>query len=168
MANYDAFYEIQFTDINGDTALMRVRTALPDTTTFAAAVTGLGALVTDTAALTNAKVTRQSFSVLVNEAQYLVGTSPPNNAEYSSVTDGARLNFADGSGDRMSVTIPAPVEAVFGPNSNVVDSTEADVATFIAQIAATARPAVGGAFNLYKGGIKVGRRARRRVSRLIP
>jgi hypothetical protein len=168
MANYRGRYEFQVVDINGDTAQVSLPIFVPDTTTVASMVTGMGVLVTDIAALTNGKVTRQGLSLFINEAQYIVGTAPPNNAEYSSVTDGAKLSFADGGGDRMSVTIPAPVEAVFGANSNVVDSTVSAVATFISDVAAHCFASSGGAFNLYKGGVKVGKHSRRRITKLIP
>lgn len=168
MASYNLRYLIQITDINGDTAEVSLPSHLADTTTLAAIATGLGTLATDIAACSNGKVTRQSFRVLVNEAQYLVGTTPPTDAEYSSVTDGARLQFADGAGEKTSLTIPAPVEAIFGANSNVVDSTISQVATLITQVAASANSTSGTAFNLYKGGVKTGRGSRRRATRLIP
>ena len=168
MTSYNGRYYIQITDINGDVAEVSFPTREPDTTTLAAMQTGLAALATDLAAVTNGKVTRTSFRFLTNEAQYLVGTAPPNNAEYSSVTDGAKLNFADGSGERMSITIPAPLEAIFGASSNVVDSTEADIAALIAQVAASCISPNGVTYNLYKGGVKTGKHSRRRVTKLIP
>lgn len=168
MANYNIRLKVQITDINGDVAEATFPMHTSDASTLALVVTSLGTMATSLAALTNGKVTRQSFSVLVNEAQYLVGTTPPTNAEYSSVTDGARLSFADGSGERMAVTIPAPIEALFGTNSNVVDSTVSAVSTFIGDVAANCGSTSGVAFNLYKGGIKVGRHSRKRVTKLIP
>lgn len=168
MTNYKGTYDFQVTDFNGDVATVRFPVISSGTATIANLVTNAGTLETALAAATNGKVTRQGFSVLFNEAQYLVGTAPPNNAEYSSVTDGARLQFADGGGERMSVTIPAPLEALFGANSNVVDSTQTDVAAIIAAVASICNSLSGSFFNLYKGGIKVGKRARRRRSPLIP
>jgi len=169
MAAYNGHLVFQVTDINGDTATLRIPVPLPDTTTIANLATELGVFEPLIAALTNGKITRQGFSVLVNEAQFLVGTTPPVDAEYSSVTDGAKLQFASGNGDRASVTIPAPIEAMFGANSNVVDSTQTDTAAFIAQYKTSAGTEPGPTvLNLYKGGIKVGKRARRRRSALIP
>lgn len=168
MAHYKARYVIQVTDVNGDTAIVSFPAFPLDTVTLAAAATVMATLEADVAALTNGKVTRQGLQVLFSEAQYLVGSSPPTNAEYSSVTDGAHLAFADGLGERMSVTIPAPLEAVFGASSNVVNPTYGAIATLISDVAASCGSPSGGQYNLYKGGIKVGRHSRRRVSRLIP
>src|ERR1041384_4194978 len=42
----------------------------------------------------------------------------------------------NGNGERGSLTIPAPLESVFGAASNVVDSTNANVAALIALIEA--------------------------------
>jgi len=168
MAKYPGRLQFQITDINGDVALCSIPFYVADTTTLADLAADLAIFEPLVAALTNGKVTRQSVSMLVNEAQFLVGTAPPNNAEYSSVTDGARLNFADGSGERMSVTIPAPIEAAFGASSNVVDSTQANVAAFIAAVEANTNTRGGSSFNLYKGGSKVGRGTRRRATRLVP
>src|SRR5215469_7423389 len=128
MANYKTRYFIQVTDINGDVAEVSVPSFNGDTATLAQFATNMASLEPLVAAVTNGKITKQGFSVLLNEAQYLVGTTPPNNAEYSSVTDGARLQFSNALGERTAVTIPAPLEAVFGANSNIVDSTQTDVA----------------------------------------
>jgi hypothetical protein len=168
MASYGIRLEFQVTDINGNVAQTSFPLYLTDTHTLANIATVIATLEADLAALTNGKVTKQGFSVFVNEAQYLVGTAPPNNAEYSSVTDGAKLSFANGNGQRMSVTIPAPIEAVFGATSNVVDSTVTAVATFITDVEANCNAIGGAQFNLYKGGVKVGRHSRKRVSKLVP
>lgn len=169
MARYNGHWFIQITDINGDVATVRIPWNAPDTTTLATLATDMATLEAAVAALTNGKVTRQGVNALFNEAQYLVGTAPPTNAEYSSVTDGAKLQFATGDGQRTSVTIPAVIEAAFGSDSNVVDSTQAAVATFITAFEANAVPPSGsGTYNLYKGGIKVGKRARKRRTALIP
>lgn len=168
MASYKLRYTFQVVDVNGDVANVSFPDFLIDTATVAALHTVSANLLGVLAASTNGKIIRQGVSILFNEAQYLVGTAPPTNAEYSSVTDGAKLNFADGLGDRISVTIPAPIEALFGTDSNVVDSTEAQVLAFIAAVANDCHDPAGGTYNLYKGGAKVGRHIRRRVTRLIP
>ena len=168
MANYRTQYDFEVVDVNGDTANIRIQTLQPDTRTFAQMVTTTGALATAIIACSNGKIIRQGFSVLVNEAQFLVGTSPPTNAEYSSVTDGARLQFANSLGERGSITVPAPLETDFGSASNVVDSLDTNVAALIALLQASMVGASGTALNLYKGGIKVGRRARVRRSALVP
>lgn len=168
MASYPLRFLLQVTDINGDTAEVSFPDYLADTTTVANLATAMALLEPEVAAITNGKITRQSVRILFNEAQYIVGTAPPTDAEYSSVTDGARIQIADGLGERSSFTIPAPIEAVFGANSNVVDSTQVGVAALLASIAVTLKSTSGNFYNLYKGGIKTGRRARRRRSALIP
>lgn len=168
MANYTGYYEYEFVDINGDTANVRVPFFTGDARTVAQMATTANAIGAALDACTNAKAVRVGFSFLIVEAQLIVGTTPPNNAEYSSVTDGARLQFANGVGSRTSLTVPAPLESDFGASSNVVDSTNANVAALIAEIQIAASDKGGNVFNLYKGGIKVGRRARRRRSSLVP
>jgi hypothetical protein len=168
MASYNLKYKIQVTDFNGDVAEVTFPDHLIDTTTLATLAAAMANLVAALAAATNGKITRQSISVLLNEAQYLVGVAPPTNAEYSSVTDGAKLNFADGAGERSSVTVPAPLEALFGASSNVVDSTQATAAALITEFETQCHSSSGALFNLYKGGAKTGRHSRRRVTRLIP
>lgn len=168
MANYPAEYLFTIVDVNGDQANVRIHTLQADTRTFAQMVTTTNTLATALIACSNGKIIRQGFSVLVNEAQLIVGTTPPTDAEYSSVTDGARLQFANALGERGSLTIPAPLEADFGAASNVVDPTNANVAALIALLQTDMVGDSGTALNLYKGGIKVGRRARRRRSSLVP
>lgn len=168
MASYKLKYQFQITDFNGDTANVTFPDFLIDTTTFAAAASVLGTLEGVLAAATNGKVTRQSFTVLVNEAQFLVGTAPPTNAEYSSVTDGAHFAFATGGGLRAAVTVPAPIEAMFGANSNVIDSTQAQAIALIQAFENSCHSPSGPAYNLYKGGVKTGKHTRKRVTRLIP
>ena len=168
MANYKGSYTVEIVDINGDHAVMRIPTLQIDTRTLAQLATTSGALGTAIVALTNGKVVKTGFSFDIVTAQYLVGATPPFNAEYSSVTDGARMQFSNALRERMSATVPAPLEHVFGANSNIVDSTQADVAAFIALIAADATGASGTAFNLYEGGVKTGKGARRRRTALIP
>lgn len=168
MANYYVEYEYQIVDVNGDTALTRVPSLQVDSLTVAQLVTKSGAIGAVLAACTNGKVIRTSASIGIVTAQFIVGTAPPTNAEYSSVTDGARLNFANGTGSRMSLTIPAPLESDFGTASNVVNPADGNIAPLIAEIASAATDRGGTLFNLYKGGVKVGRRARLRRSALVP
>ncbi len=168
MANYTFEYTYEYVDVNGDIATMRIPSFTGDSRTLAQLATTSAAIGTAINACTNGKAIRTGVSVLFIEAQLIVGTAPPTNAEYSSVTDGARLQFANGVGSRMSLTIPAPLESDFGGTSNVVDSTGANIGALIAIIEADAADKGGNLFNLYKGGIKVGRRARRRRSALVP
>lgn len=169
MARYDFDWVFQVTDVNGDVATVRFPSNGPDTLTLAVLATDLATLATDLSAATNGKITRQGLSVRFSESAMVVGTSPPTNAEYSSVTDGARMQFATADGQRTSLTIPAPIEALFGASSNVVDSTNAHASALIADVATNCVPPSGsGTYNLYKGGIKVGKRARLRRSSLVP
>jgi hypothetical protein len=168
MANYKGAYTFEIVDINGDVATMRIPSLQVDTRTIAQNATASAALGAAIVALTNGKVIKTGVSFDFVTAQYLVGSTPPTNAEYSSVTDGARLQFSNSLRERMSTTIPAPLEHVFGTNTNIVDSTQADVATFIGLIAADAVGASGTTFNLYEGGVKTGRGARKRRTSLIP
>jgi hypothetical protein len=169
MARYNIHFVYTVTDINGDSAVVRVPTNVPDTITLAALVVDTLAIEALLVPLTNGKITRGGISVLQGVSAIVVGATPPNNAEYSSVTDGARLQFADVSGERTAVTIPAPLEHVFGASSNVVDSTQTDVNAFIGYVTTNSVPPSGsGSYAFYKGGIKVGKRARRRRSALVP
>jgi hypothetical protein len=168
MASYPYHVAYQIVDFNGDSATMTVKSYAADTTTLAQIATNSTTIGTVLAAATNGKVIRRSAYVLFDVAQYLVGTTPPNNAEYSSVTDGARFNFGNAKGERVALTVPAPLEALFGVNSNVIDPLQTQSAAFIAAIEAATSGPDGVADNLYKGGVKVGRGARVRRSSLIP
>lgn len=168
MATYLVRYNFSVVDFNGDVAHVSFPDRLSDAETFAMAAGNVATFAADLAAATNGKIIRQSFAVLINEAQYLVGTAPPTNAEYSSVTDGAKLSFSDGAGERMAFTIPAPLEAVFGASSNVVDSTHNPPSALITDVETICHSPNGVLYNLYQGGAKTGRRYRRRVTRKIP
>jgi hypothetical protein len=168
MANYPARYTIEVVDVNGDVAITTMPTLHGDANTVAQMATESGLFNTALAATTNSKVIKRSVTILFDEAQLVVGSSPPNNAEYSSVTDGARLQFSNNLGERYSMTVPAPLESDFGTSSNVVNSADTNVAALISFIISHATNQAGTLFNLYKGGIKVGRRARRRRSSLVP
>lgn len=168
MASFDAHYTLEYVDVNGDTATVRMPFQAGDAGTIAGIHTNGSALQAVVDACTNAKNISLSVTVLFNKAHLIVGTTPPNDAEYSSVTDGARLQFGNSLGERNSVTIPAPLESDFGASSNVVDSTDANVAALIAFWQANAANPSNTLFNLYSGGIKVGRRARIRRSSLVP
>jgi hypothetical protein len=168
MAKFAVRLYFQVTDINGDVADVSVPTFVPDTNTIANLQATAATLAGDISSLTNGKITKQSFSVLLDEAQYVVGSAPPNNAEYSSVTDGAKLSFGNAAGERTSLTIPAPIEAMFGANSNVVDTTSALVGALITSMETIPVSPSSTAYNLYKGGVKTGRGSRRRATRLIP
>lgn len=166
MANLKVQYVWTLTDANGDTATMTMQEVLNDGTTLSAIqtistgfLTALGA----PGAITNAKVTSTGVHVLFEKA------SPAGavDAEFSSVTDGARISLLNTSGGRGSFTIPAPVPAVFGaaPNEDVVDVAGA-AAPLIAYFETNAQDS-GSALNVYNGGVKTGRHARRRAQHKV-
>lgn len=164
MANYRARYTQVIADVDGNIAQASfVAGATPDTETIADLVTNLNAFGTALAGATNGKAIRGSVEVLGFEAQIVPGSTPPTDATYPSVTDGARLNFSNSAGSTGHITVPAPVEAVFlpAPQRDYVDPAGA-ASALIAFMKANASNAAGNALNLYQGGIKVGRGARRR------
>lgn len=165
MAVYDGAYIFQVTDVNGDTAEVSVAVAAGDTSTIAAAASAAAALATAIQATTNGKITSQGFRVGFIKAQISAGTAPPPaNATYPSVTDGARLTFANSAGGRRSVTVPAPLLTDFITGSNTVNASDTNIAALITAVEAVSDIG-GGATNLYEGGVKVGRHARRRTTR---
>ncbi len=164
MASYEIYYEYQITDINGDSAQTRMVSVNADTATLAGLATTAAATGALIAPLTNGKITSTGIHVVLTRAQISAGTAPPPaDLKYPSVTDGARLAFGSTAGPARSVTIPAPVEAVFKTGTLTVNPAQSDVAAFITQMEAFT--GVGGAANLYEGGVKTGRHARRRVTR---
>lgn len=164
MANFTIELEYTFTDVNGDTAQMRVRNVQPDTATIANLVTlanGLGAVIDP---CTNAKNTRVGVGITVLEAQISAATAPPPaSATYPSVTDGAKMTFDNSNGGRRVVVVPAPVLTDFITGTNTVNPADGNISALIAFIEGLAD--LPGTTNLYAGGVKVGRHARRRVTR---
>lgn len=164
MASYELAYDIQITDVNGDSASMRIRSLYPDTTTIAGLATTAAANVTAVAACTNGKVTSSGVTILFNRAQISAGTAPPPaSAVYPSVTDGARLTFNNSNGLARVVVVPAPLLSDFITGSNTVNPGDTNIGALITQIEALAD--IDGSTNLYQGGVKVGRHARRRPTR---
>src|ERR1700682_1937657 len=107
MANYTLEFEIQITDVNGDSALTRIQQVVPDTQTLAVMATTSTNLTAAVAACTNGKVTATGVHAIFSKAQISAGTAPPPaSAIYPSVTDGARLNFANSAGERRALTVP--------------------------------------------------------------
>ena len=162
MATFGVRYHITVTDIDGNEA----QTGFPsgaqaDTATIADLVAISDTFNTNLAAATNGKVTQRSITIFVDEAQLIPGTPPPADAVYPTVTDGARLNFSNNKAARFHLTIPAPKESVFlaAPQRNYVDPA-GSAAALIAQLKTDASDVGDEAFNLYQGGIKVGRGAR--------
>jgi hypothetical protein len=168
MANYLATYTYTFRDKNGDEATMSVRAFSAEADTITDLVTSSDALNTiigNAGTLSNAKVVRRGVSVLVDVAQTdPTAPNPPLDAEFPSVTDKAHLSLANAGGSKASVSIPAPIEAVFQapPSDGVVNPSNAAMAAFIAGVTALARDAAGNPLNLYEGGTRVGSRQRLR------
>lgn len=164
MASYEVFFEYTLTDVNGDTAQTRVRGVLADTATVAAIATQVGTLGAEIAACSNAKVTSERFGIIISRAHISAGTAPPPaDAVYPSVTDGARLSFNSTGGAARTLTIPAPRESDFISGETTVNPSDTNVAALIADLITIAD--VGGTPNLYQGGVKVARHARRRETR---
>lgn len=164
MASYEVFFDIQITDVNGDSATTRLRSLYPDTTTIAGLATTAAANVGVVAACTNGKVTSSAIYILFNKSQISAGTAPPPaSATYPSVTDGARLSFSNSNGLGRNVTIPAPLLTDFVAGTNTVNPGDTNVSALITQVIALAD--IDGSTNLYEGGVKVGRHSRRRPAR---
>lgn len=164
MANLATRLAVQFTDVNGDEATTTFDLGdVVDTTTMATISGQATTLAGLLQAASNAKVTQISWSVIVSRAQISTATAPPPASDtYPSVTDGARLQFADTAGIRRFLQIPAPLLSDFRSGSNIVDPDNANVSPIITWV--TANGAGPENTNLYEGGAKVGRRARRRVA----
>lgn len=168
MASYQTQIGLTLTDANGDTAQMRFPLGeVDDTTTMTTLAGQVTALLTALGApgtITNAKVTSATVSFLYEKA----GPTGAVDAEYSRVSNGARLNFLNSGGGRGTTTIPAPIAAIFGaaPNEDVVDPTSA-VSAFIAWYIAHV-DGNGSVLNIYNGGVAVGKHARRRAQHKIP
>lgn len=157
-------YVIQVTDVNGDSALVRLQSLQVDTGTVASHAADALALANVIAACSNGKVTSYGFHVGVNKAQISAGTAPPPaSATYPSVTDGARLTFINAVGEKRILTIPAPLLSDFKVGTNTVNPADANVAALITEVESFTD--LDGATNLYDGGVKVAHHARKRASR---
>ena len=165
MANFLVEHSVTIADIDGQLATTRFRVRNADTLTLAIAKTTQDAFVSAVSAMTNGKVVQSSMSVLFDRAQLIPGTPPPTDATYPSVTDGARLNFAAADGSTGHITIPAPTESTFlaAPDRDFVDPAGA-ASALIAFLKTNMSDAGGTFLNLYQGGIKTGKSARRRRS----
>ena len=168
MAVYEWTYHLQLTDANGNRAQMSVPGGtVSDATTMAQLATDMASLITALGApgtITNAKVTSQTVSFLISKAN----PTGAVDAEYSGVEDGARMNFLNSVGGKGILTVPAPIAAVFAsvPNEDTVD-TGGPVAPLITWYEAHAQ-GNGAALNIYNGGVKIGRHARRRAQHRVP
>lgn len=169
MANYRTFLNITLLDAQGNIARQRIDLGLlPDSDTVAGLATDMAGYITALGApgvVTNAKVLEQSVTVLLSKSQ-AGGSGPALDAEFTSVADAARLQFANSAGDRASLSIPAPIPTVFGtlPLENVVDPAGAAAPVIAWMIAHAGGPAL---LNLYEGGVKISRRAPVRAQRRV-
>lgn len=163
MANLNVTFHQEIADVDGNVAVASARRTLADTSTLAVIVASLNDFGAALGAATNGKVVRASFTVQVLEAQLIPGTPPPVDALYPSVTDGARLNFSNSDGATGHITIPAPTASTFlpPPQRDIVDPA-GDAAALIAWMQTNNDDSGGTHLNLYQGGTKVGRGARKR------
>lgn len=167
MANYRCYLNVTLTDSDGDQSKMRIDLGpIADTATIAGLATDMSGFIAALGApgtITNAAVTEQSVSIVLSKATFTSAL----NAQFAQVEDQARLQFANSAGDRASLSIPAPIPGVFAspPNQDVVDFA-GPVGAIIAWFTAHA----GGPtlLNIYEGGVKVARRARRRAQHRVP
>lgn len=162
MASYSIRHLITTTDADGHQSTTAVHVGeIGDTTTVAQLATSNAALGTAFDPLTNAKVTRRSVAILLDEAQG-VGTD----AAYPDIEQKAVLTFGNNQGSHASVHVPAPVAAIFQapPMADLVDPTNEAVAAFITEFEAQARDNGSHAMNLYLGGSLQSRRRARRIS----
>jgi hypothetical protein len=150
-------------DVDAQTARVSYRSLQADTVTLAQKATEVATFGTDVAAASNGKVIRQGFTVLTLEAHVIPGTPPPTDAVFPSVTDGARIVIANGSGAKGGLTVPAPRETAFVAGQTYVDPAGA-ASALITFLTGHATDIGGTLLNLYISGTKVGRGARRRVS----
>jgi hypothetical protein len=168
MANYQTHLHYTFRDANGDEAQMALRSYSADTATVAnlkAASDAVNTTIGVAGTISNAKVVRRSCSILFDVAQTDPSApNPPIDAEFPSVTDKAHMSFANAGGARSSVSIPAPIEALFQapPSDAVVDPTQAALAPFITAVEAEMKDATLATLNLYEGGTRTGSRQRLR------
>jgi hypothetical protein len=169
MATYRLTYWFDVVDIDGDVARTSVMTEVSDAGVVSDLVTNSGTLGTAIAAATNGKIIGEGVTILFLRAQLLVGTSPPADAIYPKVETGARFHFSNSNGSRASMTIPAPKETVFktGGERNTVDPTATPSAGLIAAFESIASDVGGNPLNLYQGGVRTGKHARRRPSRRV-
>ena len=164
--HYKVYYNIEVGDANGDIAVMRIPSVVLNdadpVSAYVTTATTISAALGAPGVITNGKVIRRGFSVLIDEAQ-LAGGVAAIDAEFPSAADKATLSFANASGSRLQVSIPAPVEGIFHavPADDTVDPGSA-VAAFITAIEAQANDIGGHPLNLYAGGVRRKSRARRR------
>lgn len=116
------------------------------------ATPGLSALEAAVQAASNGVLQYSTFGLPA------VSGATPGTGQYNLTSDLAVLVFQTGVGTGVRVAIPAPLSAIFGTNSNVVDPTNPTVAAIIAAVVGTLGDAGGNVVTAYVSGIKSSRR----------
>lgn len=161
IGNYRTVLTYTFTDCNGHQAQTHIFVGLSQDSVLVSDLKGTSdALNGLLDALSNAKVTQRSVSLILDEAQG-GGTDAP----YPLVMDKASLAFTNNRGSRMKLLIPAPVDAIFHtpPADDLVDRNNALVTAFADAVAAQVQDETQEFLNLSLGGGRVvGKRRVRR------
>lgn len=130
-------------DANGARTIFRINTGA-----------GLGTTAADLEALSNAGVLEYW------ESNVTALTPAPVAAAFQSGADRAALVFQCADGTQVTVIIPAPKAAIFMADTETVDPTNADVATFVTSaISAPITNAVGSAVTALVAGQRLPRAA---------
>ncbi len=151
MADFKIAYNYTLVDADGNLGKVVIHSVVGDAALVSQSVTDLNALGTPLAALTNAKVAGTSYTVQVDAAQGL-GTDAP----YAGIEDKARLSFRNAFGSKISVSIPAPKDAIFlpPPADDVVNMANALVIAFHTAVTANVVDAASNPINLLTSGIR--------------
>jgi hypothetical protein len=96
--------------------------------------------------------------LFVTQALPAIGTTTPLGAQYRLCQDVALFNFQTVAGTSIQIALPAPLLALFGANSTVVDATNALSASIIAAAIGTLADNAGNLATAFAGGSKSSRR----------
>src|SRR5207237_1255233 len=111
-----------------------------------------GPVAADLQAMSNAELR------FVTQALPAIGAVTPSGGTYSLAQDVALFNFATVPGQSLQLIVPAPLQAIFGANSTIVDPTNALVLALIADVVGTMTDEAGNLVTAYKSGSKGSRR----------
>lgn len=162
LAKFRIYQSVTLRDVDGQSATTGYHTELSAADATATNMeAGSDSFNTVLAATTNAKVVQRSAHIRFDEAQG-VGTD----GEFPLVSQKALLHFSNAQGSRSSLSIPAPLEAIFRspPSDDIVDPANAAVAAVIAFIVANASDVGSNLYNLFQGGALASHRRSRRRS----
>jgi len=164
----------EFQDLQGFRSKTEVRSFLNDLSTsgnlFSDVYAVATAITAKLALASNAKLIRQSFSVIWGWAQEPTTSS----GKYELVQNKARLQGGDGAGGFMSMEIPAPADAMFltsgqdnlvvvNPASTIITNLQAAITTAIGTFQMDT-PRGGHPFQQFFGGqVQNAKAPRRRV-----